>query len=222
MKRNPVKAMAFIIAACMLTSVVGCKNKKDEHNNVAGDNIPDDFSMTEKDMPFGATITQLKPSNDETVRIGIDYDNRFMTEAEARLVSDYVAALNTIDAELMEKTIYPDYLKYLIESSEAADTKDYLQQIHDDIEQKYTGEGMDMNYVVTTNLTDNSDPDTAAGFSQFETTFPGISEKTTSRKLVSFDIMYKLNGEGSYSLSNRMGGDSMLYIYEIDGQLYII
>ena len=210
-----IKAIALTAAICSFSACLfGCE-KKEESSNVV---------ITEDEMPYGATITQLKASEDNGIKIGIDYDNRFISEDEARLVSNYVAALNSKDAELMEQVYYPPYFESIVNASGEADGTAYLQSRFAAIEER-TGGTTDMEYVTIESVED--DKEMAEEYSNLEIGLKeiageDITSKIRSKKVVGIDIIYSLNGENSISLANTLGQYSYLFIYDIDGQLYIL
>lgn len=224
MKATIKKCCAALLAGGFLLNAVGCGEKKNEYSDV----IDDMGSIAEEDLPYGATIVQLSSSVDENIKMTVEYDNRFLTKEEATKISDYIAALNDCDAELMEQTVYPDYLSYLIETSDTESVYDYLVKMHDNIRDTYIGGEYEFNYVLINSCLDETASSDETGFAQLESVLEGISDETvsdkvTSRKLVGVEILYALNDDsGSYSLTYRTGADSLLYIYNIDGQLYIL
>lgn len=227
---NLKKAFAAIVAAGCLLGVVGCGDK-DKHADII---IDDDYgNIAEEDLPYGSTITQLKSSNNENVKLSIEYDNRFLTEEEAIKVSDYMAALNSVDGELMENTVYPDYLQYLMEANNYTSSTDYLKSMHDSIKDTYlNGSDFDFNFVLINAFYDENDSDDDTGFLVLDTLLDSyassldkdaVTPKITSRKMVKIDTMYTLaDDDGSYLLSNRTDSEQGMYIYTIDGQIYIL
>lgn len=219
----------FIVLACaLMLACVSCSEESsgssgESKNMLVSDNAGKGVNVSEEEMPFGATMTDLYAPDD--VPISISYENRFMTADEAEKISDYISAINSCDAELMQKTCYPPYLEYLVTQYENTDVQNYLDTRHDTIANTYTNGEFDFNYILINSLMDEDDDDSETGFSQLDSK---IHEKSpdaeiTSRKQVGIDILYSLeNDNGSYSLSARTGSDMILYIYTIDGQTYIL
>lgn len=219
----------FIVLACaLMLACVSCSEENsgssgESGNMLVSDNISKGINVNENEMPFGATMSDLYAPDD--VPISISYENRFMTADEAEKISDYISAINSCDAELMQKTCYPSYLEYLVTQYENTDIQDYLDTRHQTIESTYTNGEFDFDYILINSLMDEDDDDSDTGFSQLDAK---IHEKSpdaeiTSRKMVGIDVLYTLeNDGGSYSLSARTGSDMILYIYTIDGQIYIL
>lgn len=222
------KSVVAVLAAVFLMSAVGCE-KKTEYSDI----IDEYGSIAEEDLPYGSTIVQLKPSTNENVKMSIEYDRRFLTEEEVIKVSDYMQALNDCDTSLMESTVYPDYLTYLKEVNSVESTETYLTVMHDGIKTSYTdGSDFEFNYILVNSCLDETSSDDETGFSILDSILDSyakksgqddVSSKITSRKLVGIDTMYTLASDGgSYSLTNRTGSDQQIYIYTIDGQIYIL
>lgn len=219
MKNMIKRIMAAAVSGAIVFCAAGCEDK----NNSSGESAS---VVTEEEMPYGATVTKLLPSANENVKVAVEYDNRFLTEEEAILVSDYIAALNNVDAELMEQTVYLPYLEDILAYNGISDTETYLSSMHDNIENSYAEGGeFEFDYVVIESCLDETSDESLTGFSTIDSaikTLSGEDVAITLRKRVGLEILFTINGEGSYSLKNRQGSSSSLYIYEIDGQLYII
>lgn len=223
MKKFMILACALMLA-CVSCSEESSGSSGESKNMLVSDNAGKGINVSEDEMPFGATMTDLYTDRDG-VPINISYENRFMTAEEAEKISDYISAVNSCDAELMQKTCYPPYLEYLVTQYENTDVQDYLDTRHQTIANTYTNGEFDFNYILINSLMDESDDDSDTGFSQLDTK---IHEKSpdaeiTSRKQVAIDVLYSLeNDDGSYSFSARTGSDMILYIYTIDGEIYIL
>lgn len=223
MKFFSKRTAAALFGAMFLMSAVSCNDKSSTSD--AADQIG---SLAQEDMPYGATITQLKPSLNENVKIAIEYDNRYLSADETTKLSDYVAALNSCDSELMANTFYNPYLDKVVEQSGAADLNEYITDVHNNIRDNYIGYDYNFNYIVIEDCLTEDDDDSETGFSSVDNTIDNlgdekITDKVTSRKFVTFDIQYTLvDGEDAYMLSTSTGTSSSLYIYTIDGEIYII
>lgn len=220
----------FIIIACAVAmACCSCSESKPDSSVadgkvLVGDNAGKGINVDADDMSFGATMTDLYTDTDN-VPVSISYENRFMTEDEARKVSDYISALNTCDAELMRNTCYPSYLDYLVEQHGNTDVQDYLDTRHSTIAKSYTHGEFNFDFIITNSLMGENDSDSDTGFSTLDAKIHEGSPdaEITSRKMIGIDITYTLDGEnGSYSFAKRAGSDMILYIYTIDGQIYIL
>lgn len=219
MKRLMTAAAAGAVALCM----TACENNSNTNNSGSNNTS----TIKGEDMEYGATITQLKADSGK-VKVSIEYDYRFLEEEEIILVSDYIEALNTADAELMEATVYPDYLQYSVTQSSSENTASYLEAMHRNIQTTFAeGDPFDFNYIVVDECYTSDEELVQDRFETLDTTLKNaagedLSSKITSKKMIGIDIMFSINGEGSYSLAYRQGFNSYLYIYEIDGELYIL
>lgn len=220
--KNMIKRLtAAASASAVLFCMAGCE-EKNEHSD-----IWDDYGyVADEDLPYGSTMVRYTASADPSFKISIEFDDRFITKEEAIKLSDYIAALNTLDAELMEQTVYPVYLEYLKSIQGAVNTKAYIQDLHDNIQEgSAEGNEFDMDYIIVEEFYDESADDTIAEYSSLDMLLSDLSGgevNITSRKMVSIDIFFSMNGEGSYSMKARQDSAPRLYIYEIDGQIYIL
>lgn len=225
MKNYTKKITAAVLGGLFLLNAAGCKDKEKEEYQDEADLIG---SMAQEDMPYGATITQLKPSIDENVKIAIEFDNRYLTVEEAYKLSDYVASLNDCDGALMEKTFYKPFLDSIVEQSGAADAEEYVTGVHNNIRDNYIGYEFKFDYVLTQDCLTEADDDSETGFSSVDASLDKLgdeklSDKVTSRKCVTFDLEYQIDGsDDSYMMSTSTGTSSTLYIYTIDGEIYIL
>lgn len=219
----------FIILLCAVTLVcVSCSDEKSDSlsdnsgNFIVSDTMDEGINIKNDELPFGSTMVDIYPDN---VPIAISYEKRFMTEDEAKKISDYISAINSCDTELMKNTCYPSYLDSIVNQYENIDVQGYLDSIHSDIVSSYTGEEFDFNYILINSLMDENDSDSDTSFSILDSKIREQSPdaQITSRKMVGIDVLYSLeNDGGSYSLTARTGSDMMLYIYTIDGEIYIL
>ncbi|MDE6678826.1 MAG: hypothetical protein K2K02_07275 [Ruminococcus sp.] len=224
MKKFIILACAVIIACCSCGENKSDSSSAENKNALVSDNMGKNVNVNAEDMPFGATMTDLYADTDK-VPISISYENRFMTEEEAKKISDYISALNTCNVELMQNTCYPTYLDYLVEQYENTDVQDYLDERHKTIKNNYTNGDFNFDYIIINSLMDENDSDSDTGFSILDAKIHEGSPEAeiTSRKMIGIDVLYTLDGDnGSYSFSARNGSDMILYIYTIDGQIYIL
>ncbi len=95
-----LKPLYVCLAAVMLCTVLtGCKDE--EGRNVA-----------EADLPYGATML----TDSECGEVPITYDRRFFTAEEAQTLSGYFYALETKDAELLDKYTLDLYTDFVTEA----------------------------------------------------------------------------------------------------------
>ena len=222
------KFTSFALTSAMLFSLASCgessenNTAKSGENVLVGDNIGKGVNVSEEDMPFGATMTDLYTEDGE-VQICISYENRYITKEEAIKLSDYVSAVNSKDAELMEKTCYKPYLDYIVSNYGNKSTEEYLTARHDEIRDSYAGEEYDIDYIITNALHTEDEDNSVTGFDELDAKLKELSPdiQITDRKLVEVDILYRVS-DGEFSLSKKTGSDTKLYLYTIDGQMYVL
>lgn len=241
MRNMLMKAAALAAAGVMMLTMPSCGNKQDSSDTsgteLTGDNGKDYAdsvkNASEDEMPYGATIFRMEKEYDPEALITTEFDRRFFEERdetypEIHKIINYMYALNTVDADLMEKSFYPPYLKKMCEDSGASDVKSYIQQYHDSLESRL-GEGFNIDYMEVIACTDETDPDTAEYFAKLDEALDSlgegkISDKVTSRRMATIGgySTFNLNGEGTYVLMNRLDNEINFAIYEIDGEYWLV
>ena len=134
--------------------------------------------------------------------------------------------LNNIDTDLMDKTFYPPYLKYAYEQAGYDNSKDYLQSYYDNLHDMLGD--FTFSYIDITGVLTEDDEESKSYFDNVDSTLKEIEgddilNKITSRKIVYIGgySMYSLES-GSYQLIEGLGREVTLYLYEIDGQIYVL
>lgn len=218
------KVCLLYMAGILMLCAFSCGKKHEHENVVTADQYGD---ATQEELPYGATIKQIKSGGSDDDKITVEFDHRFVTDEEAQKILSYMEALNTGNEELLKQTVYPDYLSYLCTNSDIADVKTYIQQITDRIKTNYTnGEDFKFGYIFINSCT-TSDEDRQS-FGQADTILEEIGgdelmAKITSRKMVQVDSMYNLTGSGeSFSLASQAGQEQPFYLYTIDGEVFIV
>ncbi len=216
-----MKKFKRIIASLLAAAVMGCAaGCKDEHTHKMVD-TGDVGEVAQEDMPYGSTITQLKTSSNEKLKMDIEYDNRFLTEEEAIKVADSISALNTCDTELWEETMPGGYVYYLMSVTESESVSAFLKNRYDTIANEYAGEDFVFDYIAVNSCVGEDEND----FTEVDgyLAAAGVTGEITSRKLIGIDMLYTLPDDtASYSLKSKTGTDYYLNIYVIDGEIYVI
>jgi len=213
---NIKRFTAAFLAVSVMACFSGCKDEH-EHKMVDTENIGD---IAQEDMPYGSTMTQLRASSNENLKMDIEYDNRFLTEEEAYKVADSVAALNTCDTELWETTMPSGFVYYLISVTESESASAFLTGRHDALAE-YAGEGFDFNYIAVNSCGGEDEND----FADVDESLAraGVKGEITSRKHIGIDMYYSLpDGTSSNSLKAKTGTDYYFNIYVIDGEDYVL
>ena len=222
MKRAFTKAAALAAALTMIFSAASCSEKKqsDKSNNLAGGSPPANASMELEDMPYGAEYFQ-KLSSESDVPLSIEYDPRFVTDAEADALSNYFYALSERNPEYLKKAVHPDLLKYRLANSSYENEQEFLDAEYELIKQ-YTGSDFTFDYIlVDGRLKDDTDSAFETYDKLMEAASPGCN--ITSRNVYMVNCTYaKPDDGGSYSLQMRLGDYMYICVYTIDGETYVV
>lgn len=211
------RIIASLLAVSCMASAAGCKDDHD-HKMVDTGDVSD---IAQEDMPYGSTMTHLKTTTDETLAMDIEYDNRFLTEEEARTVADSIKALNTCDTKLWEETLPGGYVYYLMSVTSSESVESFLGGRREAIEEAYTGKGFDFNYIMVNSCVGEDENDFSDVDAQLEKA--GVKGEITSRKFIGIDMYYTLPDDtSSYSLKAKSGADYYLNVYTIDGEVYVM
>lgn len=225
------KAAAIVSAAVLCIAAVGCAEKEaesKESNNMVG-SPSDDMSLEENDMPYGATMTSLSSDRDEKLTIDADFDPRFFAKdgndvPEIYLISNYLTALQSSDEELMKKVFYTPYLEKTVKERNYSSLKEYLEKYTEVILNKSHGNFEFTYFAVSSCYDESEDPEsfTEIDARLDEAAGEKISDKVQSRKLVYLDVTLR-DAEGKYyQLDSYLGYDVSLYVYNIDGEYYLL
>ena len=225
---------ALISAVIFSASLVSCSSKtqnsgdQHSHEGLVHDDLSSNVSVSQDDMPYGATLSVLKADSDG-VPLSIDYDNRFVSNDEAKIVSNYFAAINSKNADLFSSCYYPGFGDYFASLNGSSSIADYLNSTYSSLESDTIGSAFKFSYVTITDCIAPSD-DAASNYNFkrvdfYLKSFSGgnnldIPDKITSRKVVVVDVMYD-TASGNLSLDKRLKSDLCRYLYQIDGKYYV-
>lgn len=224
MKHIFTRTAAALMAASMALSFASCSDKKDtdSHNegNLAAGN-PEAFDgVSQENLPYGATVTQLTPDIDG-VPVMTEYDNRYLTAEEGTLVCNYFAGIALKDADMFSSAVYPPYLEFRLKTLNGISTEEFVEGQYETVN-KSTGGDFEFTYIMITDCLREGEFD---NFSAFDNILLDMNPdaKITERKYLQIDCMYNdtTNG-GNYSLKNRLGGEISLCLYTIDGKPYLL
>lgn len=219
MKNMFTRAAVFAAAFGMALTSFSCAGKNssaDEsgHGNIVGNSPPDGAHISEDEMPYGSTLSQLKTD----VPIPIEYDNRFMTEEEGRKISEYFAAVGTKDADMLSEVSYDSYLELNFESMNVSSLQEYVEGYYESIK-SYTGEDYEFSFITVSDVTDDE-----SVYPYYDNIINSINPdaKIESRKVATIDILYKTESVKSSLISGKIGDYIKICVYQIDGQIYIM
>lgn len=212
------KIAAFIVAAALSAAAVSCSSSDTSDEQVSGNLVGSpsgDANIKENDMPYGATFTSITSENSGVV---IEYDYRYITEEEAIAVSDYFISVSSNDPEMLESTVYPEFLQYTLELIGAKTAQDYIDTEYDGYKY-YIGDDFVFNYLIINDLQTEGDFD----FSGYDQILHELSPdaEISGRKMVYTECLYKTSETGG-SYSYHTGSDTPLCLYTIDGKAYVL
>ena len=233
------KILSAVLTAVMVFSTVSCSKSESSTENAntqgvrvdKGNDIPDNVSVSEEQMPYGATMLALFPENDENVKIPVEFDKRFFSSdengnyPELYRVSDYFVSLNQNDKDLFTEVFYKPYLEFAVNETGFSDIESYFNDYHDYMT-KSLGEGFEVDYIIIESL--ETKADNPERFSQLDERLSNIDKDISqkidegSEKYITLECTYNINGEGSYAFSYRLDETVSLYLYTIDGVAYIV
>ncbi len=202
-----MKAAAVLSAAVLAVSFTGC-GSKDSSSSSAGQDVK------AEDMPYGANM--IKHLKDDGYEITTEVDYRYISEDESKKIAKYIAAIGSSKGSLMEESVYPGALDYVMKATGCATADDYASMLHQQLMQ-FTGEEYEFEYTVTEAY--------AAGDSVDFSTYDKIvhdydpDAEITDRKKLSMDALYDHTNKSIYV---RMGGYIEIYLYTINGVPYVL
>lgn len=216
MIRKSVNFLLSLTVASGLILSVGCGEKKDNGKTV-----------TEDEMPYGATI-QI---NKTDYPIAIEFDNRFVTEAEAEAIANYFYAVQTHDAELVQKASYPPYITSLATAGGFASIEEFITSLDNAIASDYLqADDYTYSYISVTSCTTEEDAEVYTYFNQLDQSLvtaesecsssKDIISAIESRKLLSLEIICEI--DGNERVLTNITGEQQVYVYTIDGTAYVL
>lgn len=214
-RRSAVFAAALGMALTSF-SCAGKNSSADEsgHGNLVGNSPPDGIHISEDEMPYGSTVTQLKID----VPVPIEYDYRYMTEEEGRKISEYFSAVGLKDADMLSEVSYDSYLEYNFASLNVSSLQEYVEGYYDSIK-SYTGEDYEFSYFIVSDVTEDE-----SVYPYYDNIINDINPdaKIESRKVATVDVYYDTESAKGRSLYNQVGDYIKICVYQIDGQVYIM
>jgi len=208
--RSPMRRAAALAAALMLAfSAAGCGSKDSSSGNTSSPSAVDPVSQYGGDM--------IKHWARDGYEITVEVDGRFITEDESKAVAKYIAAIGRSDGKLMEDSVHPAVLKYVLDANGFADAGAYASYLHTSLLQ-FTGEEYEFEYAAVEKLIDES---TGFDFSKYDKIILDADPdaEITNRKKISVDALYDNTNK---SINVRMGGYIEIYLYTINGVPYVL
>lgn len=204
--RSLHKIITLLAAATLCgTMLTGCMDKE--------------INIAEEDLPYGATMRETKT----TYALPVSYDRRFVNEAQLKVLTDYLYAIQTGDGD-----------------GYAANTLDFYAEYQ--LKEVYSTQYKTMDEMITA-LQGSVAELTGKDFEFAMVTIDGFTkERDTSGLNTMIEILDKLDGDADFldSIDNcwaldmdwliryNNGGSSALvqeqyvFMFEIDGQYYCV
>lgn len=108
--KSPKRILTLVCAFVLCTAcLAGCKKEDTQNNpnhNMLGNVDSVDSEVLEN--TYGAVMKM-----DSSQSVPIQYDSRFLTEEQAKLVSDYFYSMAVADEDLYRKCVLPEYIGFL-------------------------------------------------------------------------------------------------------------
>lgn len=228
MKKIICAISAVVLCGAMLTA---CEDKHD-HKHSLIDGSADNVKMSEKDMPYGATIYELLPENDSNVRYTVEFDKRYFGSdgeekdlREIYALHDYIVSINEDDHEKFKSLYYPGFLEYLCDKNGYADVDEYLVSMNAQIKGQL-GDDFEIDYINISNCFTESDEEGRSTFTEVDKILNDVDSeavgKITSKKYVEIGgyTCYS-SGDNDYILIKHADA-FRLCVYEIDGKIYLL
>ena len=233
MKKFMRRAAAAFTAAVLCASAASCsrkaENSQPENNLVGGPS--EGMEMDEDEMPYGATMTSLSSDRVEKLSIDADFDPRFFDKVgdeypEVYLAADYLKALQDADEAKMKELFYTSYLERTVKERNYSSVQEYLEKYTDVIVNKAHG-AFEFTYFTIDSCYNEADGEEMTAFSEVDAKLDqaageALSDKVLSRKLVYLDVTLKDQEGKYYQLTDYLGYDISVYIYNIDGTYYLL
>lgn len=237
------RSAAFIAALSMTAVLASCSSgnntsQDNTESNMVGSPSPGQ-AVEEENMSYGATLTTLVPNDENGLHIAIEYDKRFFTEEEAKMVSDFIYAIGSGESSSAEEGFYPAVMGYYCEMTGQEDAKAYFKGLHDN----YTsilGDGFEFDKVYIENCFTDTDTGTESGQAfvdvndminelEEDENFTEEHVDKESMRYMYVEATYKLPGSDEenslrktlFSVDSEAQYLPML-MYTIDGKAYLI
>jgi len=204
------RTAALTAALALALSAVGCGGKSSSSGSTSATQ-----SAVSPVSQYGGDM--IKHWAKDGYEITVEVDGRFITEDESKALAKYIAAISRSDGKLMEESVEPAVLKYVMDANGFADAGAYASYLHNSLMQ-YTGEEYEFEYATVESLVDES---SGYDFSKYDKIILDAEPdaEITSRKKISADALYDHTNK---SLNVHMGGYIEVYLYTVNGVSYIL
>lgn len=210
-----------VIVACALTACSDNSSSSKNMVEIGSSNI------AESDLPYGTTLCELSSTNDNNIKVAIDFDKRYFADSEGNIkydeiykIHDYIVAIDTNDHELLKSIYYPNFFEYFCEKYELT-VDEYIDSLSSMLKTDI-GENSSINYINVSNCYSADDENFQAYYQLRDEILTAIGAgEVTSRKTIEVGGYTTFEDEnGTHQLTNYYQ-PIIACIYEIDGQIYI-
>ncbi len=200
---KPFRYIALLTAALCLSAFTAC-----------GSQGP---SMSEGDLPYGATMREDKSS----YAVPVTYDRRFLEEAQLTAVANYLSAIQTSDAALYESVTLDFYSEHQLNdiyAGQYANMDEMVAALHKSIADTTAD---DYAFRMVT-IEDCTTEQITSGLNTILQILENIDESDNFEETV--DACWALNMEWilGYTGGSLIVSDQKLYLLEIDGKYYCV
>lgn len=209
-KKGIAMLLVAFITIFSFTAFSGCAEKDENKSGV---------SIKMEDMPYGASLRDEKSA----YKLRIQYDKRYLDDAQLKAVTDYYYAIQTSDVDLYGSVMFPYFEEYVkTYSSDRTINLQYVldtfnASIEDSVGTDFSIDMCDVTDVNNNSIESGSDTiiEKLDAISQ-EQDGINVSDKITNSCKLTVTL-YVTSGDTSNSISN-----DTLYIFEMDGNQYIM
>ncbi len=169
-----------------------------------------------EDLAYGAT---LRESEDYSIKI--EYDKRYLEDAELKVITDYYTAIQQEDPDACSAVVLDFYLQYILENVYGGlfDTDAFVAQQHQDFADYVDGENFTFGYLQVTDCVRQDEAGTGVDFLQ--TMFDDLQGEGYSAEHLqdckTLTVQIAISDESTSVLSDEMP----LYVVKIDGEYYV-
>ncbi len=154
MSNQIIKRLTAVCLTALLTlSFSGCGESTQKESS--GVNVP------MEDLEYGAT---MRDSSDYS--IPLEYDKRYLEDAELKVLTDYYTAIQQEDSETCDNVVLDFYLQYLLENVYGGlfDTDAFVAQQHRNFAENIDGADFTFSYLQVTDCKRMDEPGTGTDY----------------------------------------------------------
>lgn len=213
------KTLALIAVMTITVLCASCGKGDDSSSSSKQPNMvgSPEGNVDLEDMPE-ASSTIMMTQKGHNVPINIEFVRSYLTDDEARLVSEFIDSINNKNGDKMSGCYYKPYLDKYIKDKNYGDYNKFAEAYYNSTKE-FVGEDFKFNYIIAVNV--EPQPDLSGYNTRLEAADPDA--ETTSMKIVNFELYGSTESTPNMSLCKRMNGEYYgVCIYTINGKPYIM